>query len=238
MASFHYIFLSLLYVLVASHGINSGLTVETPLRPAGRHDVPFAIRAHWMHQTTQALREQSSPCPFAAFGTAIVNHTGGNGLGDLICTGVNDISSTGNPTHHGEISAIDNCTQILQDPHGRFRLSPSETQAAFTDLTLYTNAESCPMCAAAIRWAGFREYVYSTSIDKLIEFGWGQINISSLEIFEHSRDLSSPYPRVIKDLLPAVTDPLFRWQFDDSMPCPLGCERVGDGSTCKIAVSF
>jgi purine nucleoside permease len=45
----------------------------------------------------------------------------------------------------GEIAAIKNCTAILTDPNGKFRMTASEAQAAFVDLTLYTNAESCPM---------------------------------------------------------------------------------------------
>ena len=43
------------------------------------------------------------------------------------------------------MSAIKNCTAILTDPHGKFRLDMTDAQAAFADLTLYTNAESCPM---------------------------------------------------------------------------------------------
>lgn len=45
----------------------------------------------------------------------------------------------------GEIAAITNCTDILTDSQGDFRLSTSEAQSAFSDLSLYTNAESCPM---------------------------------------------------------------------------------------------
>jgi methylaspartate ammonia-lyase len=45
----------------------------------------------------------------------------------------------------GEIAAITNCTNILTDPNGKFRLTATEAAAAFTDLSLYTNAESCPM---------------------------------------------------------------------------------------------
>lgn len=45
----------------------------------------------------------------------------------------------------GEMSAIKNCTAILTDPHGRYRMTASEAEDAFADLTLYTNAESCPM---------------------------------------------------------------------------------------------
>ena len=43
------------------------------------------------------------------------------------------------------MAAINNCTAIMTDPHGRYRLTPHDTLAAFRNLTLYTNAESCPM---------------------------------------------------------------------------------------------
>ena len=43
------------------------------------------------------------------------------------------------------MAAINNCTAIMTDPHGRYRFTPHDTLAAFRNLTLYTNAESCPM---------------------------------------------------------------------------------------------
>ena len=135
--------------------------------------IAFSTRAHWMRVATQALSDLVSPCPFAAFGTAIVNHTSQSGLGELVCIGANNNSETGNPTLHGEIAAINNCTSVLTDPHGTYKLSPSDALDAWRDLTLYTNAESCPMCASAVRWAGFKEYVYGTSITTLIYEGWG-----------------------------------------------------------------
>ncbi|OQD91106.1 hypothetical protein PENANT_c001G01504 [Penicillium antarcticum] len=131
----------------------------------------------------------------------------------------------------GEIAAIKNCTAILTDPHGKYRMTAAEAQVAFTDLTLYTNAESCPMCASAIRWAGFREYVYGTSIDTLIQKGWGQIRISSMDIFEASYDLPSQ-SRLMGGILANETDPYFLWQYDPSYPCPSGCSRTKSGSSC------
>jgi hypothetical protein len=47
--------------------------------------------------------------------------------------------------HSGEISAIHNCSAILTDPEGEYKLSPSEALAEFKKLSLYTNAEPCPM---------------------------------------------------------------------------------------------
>ncbi|KAJ5920794.1 guanine deaminase [Penicillium verhagenii] len=196
--------------------------------------VSFEVRAHWMRLANQVFNELSgSPCPFAAFGTVIVNHTDSN-TGELICMGVNQNGKTGNPSLHGEIAAIGNCTSILTDPHGKFRLTATEAQAAFADLSIYTNAESCPMCASAIRWAGFREYIYGTSIAKLIEKGWGQIRIASVDVFEASFDL--PYSsRLIGGVLTNETDPYFFWQYDRTYPCPQGCIRSKSGNSCEVS---
>lgn len=129
---------------------------------------------------------------------------------------------TGSSSAVGEIAAINNCTRVLTDPQGPYKLSPSEALSAFASLTLYTNAESCPMCASAIRWAGFREYVYGTTIDALIAKGWGQIRISSQEVFRQSYDLPDA-ARLIGGVLTNETDPYFFWQNDPDYPCPKGC---------------
>ena len=62
------------------------------------NSIPFSTRAYWMRQANLAL---GTPCPFAAFGAVVVNHTDASALGDLVCTGANSNSKTGNPTLHG-----------------------------------------------------------------------------------------------------------------------------------------
>jgi hypothetical protein len=62
--------------------------------------VPFPIRASWMRHAISALSQLKSPCPYEAFGAAIVNHTGSI-EGDLVCMGANSIRAEGNPTLHG-----------------------------------------------------------------------------------------------------------------------------------------
>lgn len=42
------------------------------------------------------------------------------------------------------------------------------------------------MCAGAIAWAGLKEVVYGTSIQRLIGLGWPQIEIESQEVFERA----------------------------------------------------
>lgn len=64
--------------------------------------IPYRTRVHWMRRANEALLDVTkTPCPFQAFGTAIVNHTDANGLGQLICIGANGNVQQGNPTLHG-----------------------------------------------------------------------------------------------------------------------------------------
>ncbi|KAI4863684.1 cytidine deaminase-like protein [Hypoxylon rubiginosum] len=223
-------FLSVLHVALFSsfHGaVLSHLHSREEQAPIGDptlsiNGIPFSTRAYWMRQANVALGQ---PCPYAAFGTVIVNHTGTSELGELVCTGANNRTLTGNPTLHGEMSAIANCTSVLTDPSGPYNLSGTDALAAFASLTLYTNAESCPMCASAVRWAGFREYVYGTTIDALVRRGWGQIRVSSQDIFRQSYDLPDA-ARLLGGVLTNETDPYFFWQNDLEYPCPKGCSRV------------
>ncbi|CZT17182.1 related to TAD2-subunit of tRNA-specific adenosine-34 deaminase [Ramularia collo-cygni] len=190
------------------------------------------VRQFWMKEALSALTAlTSSPCPHEPFGTVIVNHTSPNpsDIGDVICIGANNIGS-GNPTLHGEIAAINNCSAVLTDPDGHWKLTPSELSKAWSQFTLYTTAEPCPMCASAIRWAGFRECVYGTSSAMLIKLGWPVIDISAKEVFERSRRLG------LKTALLSVganeTDPYLSWQYRDGASCPVGCHGSGRAGRC------
>ncbi|KAF2489267.1 hypothetical protein BU16DRAFT_176568 [Lophium mytilinum] len=230
-------FLPILFWAVASAYENQARQAQDPIAAKGAsiNNIPFSTRAYWMRRANAALADLASPCPFAAFGTVIVNHTDTSGgeFGKLVCIGINENGKVGNPVLHGEIAAINNCSSILTDASGPYNLSASEALDAFADLSIYTNGESCPMCASAIRWAGFREYIYGTTIDTLIEQGWGQIRISSTEVFRQSFDLSTQ-SRLIGPILANETDPLFAWQFNPAAPCPVGCAR-GEMGVCEKA---
>lgn len=131
------------------------------------------------------------------------------------------------------MAAIQNCSEILTDPSGPYNMTASEALDAFSQLSLYTNAESCPMCASAIQWAGFAEYIYGTSIDTLIEKGWGQIRMGSMEIFRQSFDLGTT-TRLMGEVLTNETDPYFLWQYDSDYSCPEGCSRSGSSCTSVV----
>ncbi|GIJ86602.1 hypothetical protein Asppvi_005492 [Aspergillus pseudoviridinutans] len=204
--------------------------------PTDMNGIAWNIREYWMRQVQNVLSEAYYPrvCPRYPFAAVLVNHTAGDGdLGDMICTGRNQALETGNDILHGEISAIMNCSAILQDAHGQFRLSPDEARIAMSSLTLYSNAESCPMCAAAMRWAGIRNYVYGTSIQTLLDAGWQQITISSADIWAQSTALDGAdgggMVGPIGPVLARETDPYFTWQYDASAPCPGRCTRGVDG---------
>ncbi|GKT45331.1 uncharacterized protein ColSpa_05512 [Colletotrichum spaethianum] len=63
----------------------SGLTVNS---------IPATKRIEYMRKANEALYRQSGPCPFAAFGTIIVNHTSD----EVVCEGAN--FRTGDPTKY------------------------------------------------------------------------------------------------------------------------------------------
>lgn len=86
-------------------------------------------------------------------------------------------------------------------------------------------------CASAIRWSGFREYIYGTTIETLIEQGWGQIRVPSIEIFQESFDLPTR-TRLMGGVLTNETDPLFLWQFNPDFACPAGCSRSNTTGSC------
>jgi len=91
----------ILFVSFASASSLQNVLGEEDLTVNG---VSFSTRAYWMRQANAALAALASPCPFGAFGSVIVNHTGNGDLGELVCMGVNSIEKTGNPTLHGEYS--------------------------------------------------------------------------------------------------------------------------------------
>jgi tRNA(Arg) A34 adenosine deaminase TadA len=60
--------------------------------------------------------------------------------GEIVGEGANSVTSTNDPTAHGEINAIRNACQALNS----FSLRGCE---------MYTSCEPCPMCLAATYWA-------------------------------------------------------------------------------------
>ncbi|OWT39653.1 hypothetical protein J008_02519 [Cryptococcus neoformans] len=180
------------------------------------NDVPAERRLHWMRVANEAVYADGHPCPQAPFGTAIVNTTSD----ELVCVISNKVGVTGNPAMHGEISAITHCTEVLTAKGW----TSQEILAGWKDFSLYTNGEPCPMCASAIRWAGFKEVIYGTSIRTIAEKGRNQIYIPSSVVWEKSYSLGHA-TLMLGNVLTNETDVFFAHQFNESAPCPTGCDR-------------
>ena len=110
----------------------------------------------------QAITE-ARQIPARPFGAVIVDA----GTAAVVARGHNRTDET--PTFHGEIDAINHLAKSQFDRAGR-------------SLALYTTAEPCPMCQAAIGWAGLGLVVYGASIPFLRDLGWWQIDVRAEEL--------------------------------------------------------
>ncbi len=70
--------------------------------------------------------------------------------GKIVAEGSNKVTSTNDPTAHGEIVAIRDACKKLND----FNLQGSE---------LYSTCEPCPMCLSAIYWARIKKIYYANT---------------------------------------------------------------------------
>jgi len=96
----------------------------------------------------------------------------------ISCYGVNTASD--DVLLHGEMAAFRNCTRLYPSPTNSDRNNPG---LFWPNQTLYTTAESCPMCSAASVWRGLGRMVYGTDIPTLIRLGSKQITIRNREVY-------------------------------------------------------
>ena len=78
------------------------------------------------------------------FGSVIVKDN------KIIAEGINKVTPTNDPTAHGEIIAIRQACEKLND----FRLNECE---------LYSSCEPCPMCLSAIYWARIKKIYFANT---------------------------------------------------------------------------
>lgn len=115
-----------------------------------------------------ALSEENIETGGGPFGAVIVRN------GEVIATGTNRVVPNNDPTAHAEVTAIRNACQKL----GTFELDGS---------TIYSSCEPCPMCLAALYWAGVSRICYgNTKADaKAINFDdsfiYDQLDLSYAE---------------------------------------------------------
>ena len=124
--------------------------------------------------------------PKAPFGAVLVD----TDTEEAVATGINQSAS--NPLLHGEIVAINN-------------YAAKGTQN-WNKLTLFTTAEPCCMCQAAIIWAGIPKVVFATSVATLTELGWRQFSLSAQQVTDAATFSNC---ELIGSVLSEETDQLF-----------------------------
>lgn len=200
--------------------------------------VSAECRRLWMAKTIVVNQNaQGTLCPWGSFGAIIVNHTStsGQGFSDSQgnwCGSFVESNSGGtdlnDPSAHSEIDAMRRLGNRF--PYSRFNAN------FWGALTMYTNGESCPMDAAAQVWAGFKEVVYSVSIEDLLKLGWNQIDIDSKRVYQTAQSVANSRNLVIiEDVDFANQAPIFAWQNLPNNPCPAGCHKVAPGFCSDIS---
>ncbi len=84
--------------------------------------------------------------------------------GHVIARGWNRVTSTNDPTAHAEIVAIRKACQMVKS----FSLE---------NCVLYVNCEPCPMCMAAIYWAGIKQVFYAATRHDAAKIGFADDHI-------------------------------------------------------------
>lgn len=116
----------------------------------------------YIYDFMAAAIEVGASNPIAPYGAVIVYDDK-----DILLKSVN--SGHINPLMHGELSVI-------------YNLFNNGFHGDVSKLSLYTTAEPCPMCAAAIYWAMIPKVVYGSSISFLDRLFGEQIQIGAAEI--------------------------------------------------------
>ncbi|MGC9198945.1 MAG: nucleoside deaminase [Acidobacteriaceae bacterium] len=101
-------------------------------------------RAAWMRQAIALATENVASGRGGPFGAVVVKD------GEVVATGVNQVTANNDPTAHAEVMAIRAACRRLGD----FRLEGCD---------LYSSCEPCPMCLAAIYWSRCRAVFYGNS---------------------------------------------------------------------------
>ncbi|WP_242603899.1 nucleoside deaminase [Legionella impletisoli] len=118
-----------------------------------------------------ATIEVAAENPAAPYGAIIVYDDK-----DILVKSVN--SAHNHPLMHGELAVIHD-------------LYNNGFDGDRSKLSLYTTAEPCPMCAAAIYWAMIPKVIYGTSIAFLHELFGRQIQVGAEEVLSKTPDFYS-----------------------------------------------
>lgn len=109
--------------------------------------------AKYLARAVEISRERMRANLGGPFGAVIVRN------GQIIAEGWNEVTSSNDPTAHGEVVAIRRACREAGD----FSLSGA---------TIYSSCEPCPMCLAAIYWARIDRLVFANSREDAAAIGF------------------------------------------------------------------
>jgi guanine deaminase len=111
------------------------------------------MKNHFMARAIELSIEGVQSGRGGPFGAVIVKD------GEILGEGVNQVTSTKDPTAHAEMLAIRMACAKL----GSFELKNCE---------LYTSCEPCPMCLGAIYWARLARVYFANTAEDAAKFGF------------------------------------------------------------------
>ncbi len=106
--------------------------------------------------------------------------------GEIVGEGVNLTGTRPDPSAHAEVEAIRNAAMRLERP-------------TLEGCELYTSCEPCPMCAAAIHWAGIDKVYYAASVEDAAPLGFEESQSAHDEVARHIGDRARPAERLLAD---------------------------------------
>ncbi len=106
-------------------------------------------------------------------------------LGEVVCATHNTVRSSCDATAHAEINAIRGACREL----GTIDLAGH---------VIVSTCEPCPMCAAAIHWAGLEAIIYGASIDDAQEAGFNELSLSCGSLYGRGGSPTVIHPGVLR----------------------------------------
>ena len=106
-----------------------------------------------MQQAIELATENARSGAGGPFGAVVVRD------GELLATGVNQVTASDDPTAHAEIMAIRNACRAV---------ASFELRGA----TIYSSCEPCPMCLTAILWARLDALYFGASAEDAAQAGF------------------------------------------------------------------
>ena len=147
---------------------------------------------NFMHEAIRLSIENVQSSNGGPFGAVIVKN------GEIIATGVNEVTKSNDPTAHAEIIVIRNACKILDS----FQLD---------DCEIYCSCEPCPMCLGAIYWARPKAIYFANTKTDAAEINFDDNYIyQELELLIHERKL--PTIQLLRD---EAQSAFLQWQKSD-----------------------